>query len=175
MRSAFIGVLGIAVGLAGCVSTAPREAAPGAMTDSGVLAEPPALAEAPARSVDEQVQSAVQYAFGLEATLFAQAEAMNSQEDVAAHFRQGFAAALAEDFAAYFWDRNQLRTGAPTLVPPDEVVILSSSDASAVAYFETPVSLRQTWGLPRYTRVEMAQRDGRWFVAATEQQDTRPR
>ncbi|MEL6771495.1 MAG: hypothetical protein AAFP18_10570 [Bacteroidota bacterium] len=171
-RCVLIGLLGVALGTVGCASTKSPEAA---LPASEVAAVPPTRTEAPVRSAAEQVQSAVRYAFGLEATLFAQAEAMTSQEDVAMHFRQGFAPALADDFAAYFWDRDRLRTGDPTLVPPDEVVVLSSDAEAAIAYFETPVALRQTWGLPRYTRVEMAQRSGRWIVAATRQQDARPR
>ncbi|MEM8599132.1 MAG: hypothetical protein AAGF99_04360 [Bacteroidota bacterium] len=171
----------LALVAAGCVSTAPPETrvpevVPTAVVPEETEAAPevaPSLAAAP--SLVAQVQDAVRYAFGLEAALFAQAEAMTSQEEVAAHFRQGFAATLADDFAAYFWDRDRLRTGDPTLVPPAEVVVLTSEDAAATAYFETPSALRRTWGLPRYTRVVMERRGPRWLVTATSQQDARPR
>ncbi|MEM6785209.1 MAG: hypothetical protein AAF624_15925 [Bacteroidota bacterium] len=111
----------------------------------------------------------------MEATLFADADAVASKAEVAAHFRQGFATSLADDLAAYLWDRDRLRTGAPTLVPPANVVLLAAGGATATAYFETPPALRQTWELARYTRVELERRGSRWLVTATSQRDTRPR
>ena len=149
----------------GCASVAEQP------VGTASIPESPATAE---EQRERAVQTAVQTAFGLEAALFSDAEAVSSREGVAAHFRRGFVHALAQDFADYYWQRGRVQTGPPTLLVPDVVTVLRASERSASAYFETPAALRATWDLPRYTLVEMEREGDRWLVAATAQQEHRP-
>lgn len=159
----------------GCATVEPPPPAP--PPPAPPTSEPPRPSAPPppaAPSPEEEVAGAVRLAFGLEEALFAEADAMTSEADVAAHFRQGFAAPLADSLAAYFWFRDRLRTGDPTLLPPGRVTVLRAEGDTATAFFETPAALRETWELPPYTVAELERVDGRWVIAATTLQETPP-
>lgn len=149
-------LLALVMVCAGCTSVAPP-------------------AEPEARTVEADVVQAVRFAFGLEAALFANADVVASRTDVAAHFRQGFGADLADDFADYFWHRDRLRTGEPALVVPDSVTVFDAAGDTARAYFPTPSALRSTWDLPRYTVVSLRRTGTRWIVTSTEPREEAPR
>ncbi|MEM8559672.1 MAG: hypothetical protein AAGG50_17770 [Bacteroidota bacterium] len=135
-------------------------------------APPPSETAAEVRA--RAVQTAVRTAFGLEASLFENPEAIASHGEVVTHFRHGFVDALAQDFADYYWQRDRVQTGPPTLLVPASVTVLRSTERTAAAFFETPAALRATWDLPRYTLVQMRREGDRWLVASTSQQERRP-
>jgi hypothetical protein len=123
---------------------------------------------------DRQIISAIEFAFGLEETLWKKEGEIKSRQDVLKVFRQGFSEKMAEEITDYEWmgetgDNGEgaglLRAADPILYLPDYIEVKSKTNEKAVALLrynantEGPV----TWDAYTMT-VTLKNENGVWKI-----------
>lgn len=115
---------------------------------------------------DEAIVQAIEAAFQLERTLWDARSGMSSQEDVQAHFAQGFAEDLAQTLAEHYWNAGALRTGEPLFFTPSKIEVVNKRPARAQAllHYEARAEGPTVW--PEQTiRATLVKRNGTWKIS----------
>jgi len=120
---------------------------------AGVMAEP----------VDEQtIIDAVKLANALEGQYWDDPGAFRTREQLYAHYRKGYSAAIAERMTDYTLTQN----GDAATWVPDEVHVVSIDEDSAVAWFRTPPAFAEhgSWGFQPFMVVRLRREEDRWVI-----------
>ena len=121
------------------------------------------VASVMAEPVDEQtIIDAVKLANALEGQYWDDPGAFRTREQLYAHYRKGYTAAIAERMTDYTLTQN----GDAATWVPDEVHVVSIDEDSAVAWFRTPPAFAEhgSWGFQPFMVVRLRREEDRWVI-----------